>query len=680
MDRTLDDLIYKYFITRAFATNIPTTLLGSPVVSIYENDSDVQITAGITLGVDHDGITGLNVVTIDTSAAGYESDKDYSLIITAGTVDGVSWVGQPVGEFTLDKIAIGVWDRKLTGALHNIATSAGRRLRGLQDFGNYLGSIHVDTLNGTAGVVIDENGTVDNPVLTWADALTLNATLGFNSFTMRAGSTILLTGNSDGYELLGNSWILQLESQSISAAFIANATVSGIGTGANRPTFVNCFLGTMTIVPLHALICGLSGTITFSAAGDYTFVSCYSDIAGASTPIIDTGATVANVNLTMPHYDQGIEIRNLNNLGADEFSISGNGQIIYAASSSGAVNQRSDWKVTNTGGVTITTDDNTAGIADKTGYSLAATGLDLIVSTATGMIEIAKAIWDRALTAANHNITTSAGRRVRQLTDVVIIDGTSPDTGGTANTAIRIELDSAASAVNGTYDPATVMIVEGTGAGQSRQIFEYDGPNRFAYINRDWKTIPDDTAVYVIMAHSGDTHVNEGVVRGGTSTTITLNALADSEDGTYVGQNIFLFAGIGQDQSRAIIAYDGESKVAIIARPWNTIPVDGETIYGILPTGDPTTLGEQLDTIDTILDAVLALLDDPRAEPGQGKPPENPDAMTKLDYIYKTWRNKKDNDGNTTQLYADDGSTVDQKQTTSVAGGIVEKAEWESGP
>jgi hypothetical protein len=45
--------------------------------------------------------------------------------------------------------------------------------------------------------------------------------------------------------------------------------------------------------------------------------------------------------------------------------------------------------------------------------------------------------------------------------------------------------------------------------------------------------------------------------------------------------------------------------------------------------------------LDLILDAVLAMLDDARAEPAQGNPPANPDAMTKLDYLYKAWRNKK---------------------------------------
>ena len=102
MDRTLDDTFYLRFTTRAFATGIPGTLGGTPVVSAYEDASTTQITAGITLGVDHDSVTGLNLLTIvATTANGYETGKDYDLVITTGTVDSVSVVGEVIGHFSL---------------------------------------------------------------------------------------------------------------------------------------------------------------------------------------------------------------------------------------------------------------------------------------------------------------------------------------------------------------------------------------------------------------------------------------------------------------------------------------------------------------------------------------------------------------------------------------------------
>lgn len=84
-----------------------------------------------------------------------------------------------------------------------------------------------------------------------------------------------------------------------------------------------------------------------------------------------------------------------------------------------------------------------------------------------------------------------------------------------------------------------------------------------------------------------------------------------------------------------------------------------------------TALASQasVDTIDNFLDtevaAILALLDDPRTEPGQGAPPVNPDLATKIDYLYKAWRNKKTQTATLLTVFADDGTTADHKSTVS---------------
>ena len=107
-DYTLDATVYQMFTTRSIA-GVPTALAGTPVVSAYENDSATQITDGITLGVDHDGVTGLNLLTIAaTTANGFESGKDYNLVITTGTVDSVSAVGEVVGAFSIGRSAAAV--------------------------------------------------------------------------------------------------------------------------------------------------------------------------------------------------------------------------------------------------------------------------------------------------------------------------------------------------------------------------------------------------------------------------------------------------------------------------------------------------------------------------------------------------------------------------------------------
>tara|TARA_R110000822_G_scaffold65687_3_gene160801 strand:- start:2822 stop:4198 length:1377 start_codon:yes stop_codon:yes gene_type:complete len=119
-DRTVGDTFYMFFTTRAFASGVPTVLAGTPVVSAYEDASITQITAGITLGVDHDSVVGLNLLTIvATGANGYETGKDYSMVITTGTVGGVSVVGEVVGEFSLDLAAA----LKAVDALNDVAAT-----------------------------------------------------------------------------------------------------------------------------------------------------------------------------------------------------------------------------------------------------------------------------------------------------------------------------------------------------------------------------------------------------------------------------------------------------------------------------------------------------------------------------------------------------------------------------
>ena len=84
-------------------TGAPTTLAGTPVVSAYIDNSTTQITAGITLTVDFDAVTGLNNVrVVATTANGYTSGSNVQLVITTGTVGGTSVVGYVIGQFSIN--------------------------------------------------------------------------------------------------------------------------------------------------------------------------------------------------------------------------------------------------------------------------------------------------------------------------------------------------------------------------------------------------------------------------------------------------------------------------------------------------------------------------------------------------------------------------------------------------
>ncbi len=89
-------------------TGAPITLAGTPAVSVYKN-SLTESTAGVSLSVDYDGRTGLHSVAIDTSADGtfYAAGSTFDVVITTGTVNGISAVGNKVGAFSLAARTIG---------------------------------------------------------------------------------------------------------------------------------------------------------------------------------------------------------------------------------------------------------------------------------------------------------------------------------------------------------------------------------------------------------------------------------------------------------------------------------------------------------------------------------------------------------------------------------------------
>ncbi len=157
-----------------------------------------------------------------------------------------------------------------------------------QSVGYAIGRIWVDTNNGTAGTEPYVNGTADNPVLTWADALTLSASAGLNDFHILIGSSIQLSANSDSISVFGDNWNLDLNGQSIEGSHFSGANVTGIGVATViKPDFHDCKFGAVTLPPCDTKSCGYgvgSGTCTGGSAGQYAFIDSYSLVPGSGSP------------------------------------------------------------------------------------------------------------------------------------------------------------------------------------------------------------------------------------------------------------------------------------------------------------------------------------------------------------------------------------------------------------
>jgi len=180
-DYTVADTIHFMFTTRRFSTGAPFAIAAG-VVSAYENESLTQITAGITLGADHDGVTGLNLVTVVASGAnGFEAGKDYHLVITTGTVDSISVVGEVVGRFTLSRSAAAVDLANGTDGLGAIKTDTA--------------AILIDTAEiGVAGAGLTN---IDLPNQTMDITGNLSGSVG----SVTAGVTVTTNNDKTGYAL-----------------------------------------------------------------------------------------------------------------------------------------------------------------------------------------------------------------------------------------------------------------------------------------------------------------------------------------------------------------------------------------------------------------------------------------------------------------------------------------------
>lgn len=93
----------------------------------------------------------------------------------------------------------------------------------------------------------------------------------------------------------------------------------------------------------------------------------------------------------------------------------------------------------------------------------------------------------------------------------------------------------------------------------------------------------------------------------------------------------------------------------------------------------PVAQASALATVDGIVDAILALVDDPRSEPGQGAPPASADLVTKVDYLYKLARNKVEQTATEMRVYADNGTTVDHRADVSDDGDVYTRGELGTG-
>ncbi len=301
-----------------------------------------------------------------------------------GSVVSQSYWDSKYGSDYLQDISYEVWNRVITGAWDN--NSAAKTLRGLLEEGGYEGGyVYIDTINGSPGSVAWENGTVNDPTSNLADALSIASATGLTKFWIAAGSVITFTQNMDGYIFHGDTWVCNLNGQSVSGTYIRNAVINGNDTGSNSSATIyeGCLMTTNTLGYHRCQSCGFIGTVTLAESASYGYINCHHSTPG-TYPVIDIGASIGDTTINLSNYCGGMEFHNIGANGTDSICIGGVGRILLDPScTGGTINISGNMTLTDNSVGTVVNDDARVDInqinsilPDKTGYSLSESGID----------------------------------------------------------------------------------------------------------------------------------------------------------------------------------------------------------------------------------------------------------------------------------------------------------------
>lgn len=118
------------------------------------------------------------------------------------------------------------------------------------------------------------------------------------------------------------------------------------------------------------------------------------------------------------------------------------------------------------------------------------------------------------------------------------------------------------------------------------------------------------------------------------------------------------------------------------AAPASTTNITAGTITTVTNLTNAPTTGDLTSTMKASVNAEVldVIATDTYAEPGQGAPASTLSMVAKINYLYKSWRNKKTQTATVASLYADDALTVDHKATVSDDGTTTTVGEMATGP
>jgi hypothetical protein len=191
-------------------SQVPTTFAGSPALSVYKSNGTTETTTGVTLTVDFDGRTGLHHVRIVTTNVFYATANDYQVVVTAGTVNSVSWVGRVLREFSIQ-------NRYPSPAAIVTAVEAGAVLTDIAD--------RVNDLEGTLSELKARRGTAQAG---GASTITLDATASATNDLYNGSYLSIVGGTGAGQSRYIIDYVGSSKLATVDTAWITNPDATSI--------------------------------------------------------------------------------------------------------------------------------------------------------------------------------------------------------------------------------------------------------------------------------------------------------------------------------------------------------------------------------------------------------------------------------------------------------------------
>lgn len=119
-----EDATFRFTFNTRTTAGAPITIGGTAAAECYKDSNLTQTGTGVAITEDYDGITGLHQCVMTLTDAFYVAGADYSIVMSVGTVDGQSVVGETIGTFSIENRFMRGTDSALLAANINLTAGA----------------------------------------------------------------------------------------------------------------------------------------------------------------------------------------------------------------------------------------------------------------------------------------------------------------------------------------------------------------------------------------------------------------------------------------------------------------------------------------------------------------------------------------------------------------------------